>query len=102
MPALAGPTALAAVAGCAAPVAAPPEPVALPTTSAPPVALAQDARDTPLALNLGGPPSLEEVEEFLVAVIEDADLVWTQYFVDSGLRSPCSSTSSCSPTTSRG
>lgn len=83
---LAGLTVLT-LAGCAAPVAAPAEPVALPTTSAPPIALAQDG-DLPPRLDLGGPPSLEEVEEFLIAVIEDADVVWTDYFVASGLEEP--------------
>jgi len=81
---LAGLTALAALAGCTATAA---EPVALPTTSAPPVPLAQPG-DVPPRLNLGGPPSLEEVEEFLIAVIEDADVVWTEYFLASGLEEP--------------
>lgn len=82
---LAGATAVAALAGCVAPAAVP---VTAPTIV--------DAADLPVAapgdmpprLNLDGPPSLEEVEEFLVAVIEDADAVWTDYFVASGLAEP--------------
>jgi Predicted metalloprotease len=82
-----GAAALLTLSACTAP-AAPPAPPAPPTVA--------DSADLPIAaegdapprLNLGGPPSLEEVEEFLVAVIEDADVVWTEWFLASGLQEP--------------
>lgn len=81
---VAGLTALGALAGCTSAVA---DPAILPTTTAAPVPLA-DAGDAPPRLDLDGPPDLAEVEEFLIAVIEDADAVWTEYFLASGLAEP--------------
>ena len=87
LPALAGLAAVAVLAGCAAPAASP---------VSGPVPTIADAADLPVAvdgdvpprLDLDGPPSLEEVEQFLIAVIEDADAVWTEYFLASGLEAP--------------
>lgn len=85
--ALAGAATVVALAGCVAPA-----PVATPSTAPTIVDAAQlpvaTEGDIPPRLDLDGPPSLEEVEEFLVAVIEDADVVWTQYFLASGLQEP--------------
>ncbi len=90
LPALAGLVAVTALAGCVAPPAgpAPAEPAPAPTIAdAAQLPVAADG-EMPPRLNLDGPPSLEDVEEFLVAVIEDADAVWTEYFLGSGLREP--------------
>lgn len=84
---VAGTAAVAALAGCIAPApVATPDP--LPTiVDAAQLPVAAEG-DLPPRLNLDGPPSLEEVEEFLIAVIEDADAVWTEYFLASGLVEP--------------